>query len=391
MPRAATLLLLMTISVWVRAAVPEPAAIDASVRGVMAETGAKGLAVAVVDEGKVAYVQAYGARNASGDPLQVDTVMYGASLTKTIMAFATLQLVDAGKIALDVPIADDLENPLPSYGPDPDFPDKYGPYGSLARDERWRKITPRMVLTHSTGFANFAFLEPDGKLHFHFDPGTRFSYSGEGFILLQFAVEHGRKDRGLGIDVGDLAQKNIFAPLGMNRTSLKWRDDFAGNFAEGWNDKGDVEKHSRRSKVRMAGSMDTTIADLAKFAAALAGGWGLSPASRAEMVRPQLHITTKGQFPPFLPDLPAAQQRKDLYAGLGVVVFTGPQGHGFLKGGHNGSTANTLVCLESGRRAVLILSNDVRSEAGFAEIVRFVLGDTGVPYEWEYGDHAGKS
>ena len=37
------------------------------------------------------------------------------------------------------------------------------------------------------------------------------------------------------------------------------------------------------------------------------------------------------------------------------------------------------------------LSNDVRSEAGFADLVRFILGDTAVPYNWEYGDHGGKS
>jgi len=39
----------------------------------------------------------------------------------------------------------------------------------------------------------------------------------------------------------------------------------------------------------------------------------------------------------------------------------------------------------------LILSNDVRSEAGFVELVRFILGHIGEPYNWEYGDHAGKS
>jgi hypothetical protein len=41
--------------------------------------------------------------------------------------------------------------------------------------------------------------------------------------------------------------------------------------------------------------------------------------------------------------------------------------------------------------ALFILSNDVRSEAGFADLVRFTLGDTGVPYDWEYGDRAVKS
>jgi len=74
-----------------------------------------------------------------------------------------------------------------------------------------------------------------------------------------------------------------------------------------------------------------------------------------------------------------------------VVVFTGPQGPGFFKGGHDGQTANTAVCIERTRRCVLILSNDVRAEAGFAELVRTILGDTGVPYDWEYGDRAGKS
>jgi hypothetical protein len=123
----------------------------------------------------------------------------------------------------------------------------------------------------------------------------------------------------------------------------------------------------------------------------LVRGDGLSAASRAEITKPSLHITTAGQFPLFQPDLPVSEQRKDLYAGLGVVVFNGPQGHGFYKGGHDGATANSVVCMEAGQRCVVILSNDVRSEAGFAELVRFILGDTGVPYDWEYGDHAGKS
>ena len=177
----------------------------------------------------------------------------------------------------------------------------------------------------------------------------------------------------------------------MTRTSLVWRPDFAGNLADGWDDKGRVEAHDERSKVRAAGSMDTTIADFAKFVATLVRGDGLSAASRRELARPILHIASAHQFPSFLPDAPLAQQRRDLHAGLGVIVFNGPQGAGFFKGGHNGTTANTLVCLEAGKRAVLILANDVRAEAAFAELVQFILGDTGIPYEWEYADRAGKS
>jgi CubicO group peptidase (beta-lactamase class C family) len=370
--------------------IPSNASIDAEVNKVMTATHAKGMAIAVIDHGKVGYVNAYGIRDAKGDPLTKDTVMYGASLTKAVFAYTVMQLVDQGKLNLDTPIKDDLDKPLPAYGPDPAFPDKYGPYQDLAGDPRWEKITPRMCLTHSTGFNNFWFMEPDQKLRIHFDPGTRFSYSGEGMILLQFAIEHGRKAQGLGLDVGDLTKAN-FDRLGMTRTSLMWRPDFATNLADGWNDKGQVKEHDQRSKVRAAGSMDTTITDFPKFAAALVRGDGLSAASRAEMIKPQLHLTTAHQFPTLEPELPVKEQRKDLYAGLGVVVFDGPQGHGFYKGGHDEQTANLMVCLEASQRCVVILSNDVRSEAGFEGLVKFVLGDTGVPFDWEYGDHAGKS
>jgi CubicO group peptidase (beta-lactamase class C family) len=369
---------------------PNATAIDTEVGKILTQTHAQGLAVAVIDHGKVGYVHAYGIRNTKGEPLVTDTVMYGASLTKTVFAYAVMQLVDQGKLNLDTPIKDDLENPLPSYGPDPVFPDKRGPYKDLAGDPRWEKITPRMCLTHSTGFNNFWFIEPDQKLRIHFEPGTRYSYSGEGFILLQFVIEHGSKARGLGLDVGDLTNAT-FDRLGMTRTSMVWRDAFASNLADGWNDQGQPQEHDRRSKVRVAGSMDTTISDLPKFVAALLRGDGLSAASHAEMIKPLLHLSTAHQFPTFLPDMPVSEQRKDLYAGLGVVVFDGPQGHGFYKGGHDGQTANSMVCIEAAQRCVVILSNDVRSEAGFPELVRFILGDTGVPYDWEYGDHAGKS
>jgi len=371
-------------------ALPAPSAIDAEAHKILTQTHANGLAVALIDHGQVRYVQAYGIRNAKGDPLQTDTVMYGASITKTVFAYTVMQLVDQGKLKLDIPIADDLDKPLPDYDVDKIYPGKYGHYQDLAGDPRWTSITPRMALTHSTGFGNFWFFEPDQKLHIHFDPGSHFSYSGEGLILLQFAIEQGKRSQGLGLDLGDLTLAN-FDRLGMTRTSLKWRPDFRPNLADGWNDKGEPQAHDERSKVRVAGSMDTTISDLSKFAAALVRGDGLSPAARAEMVKPQLKITTAHQFPNFAPDLPPAQQRRDLYAGLGVIVFDGPQGHGFYKGGHDGQTANTLVCVEQGQRCAVILSNDVRSEAGFAELVKVLLGDTGVPFDWEYGDYAGKS
>jgi CubicO group peptidase (beta-lactamase class C family) len=84
-----------------------------------------------------------------------------------------MQLVDQGKLKLDTSIKDDHDKPLTEYGDHSDgkFLSKYGPYKDLASNSRWEKITLRMALTHSTGFNNFWFIEPDQKLRIHFDPG----------------------------------------------------------------------------------------------------------------------------------------------------------------------------------------------------------------------------
>ena len=351
------------------------------VEGVMRETGARGLAVAVIEDGRVVDVQAHGDRNAAGDPLGTDTIMYAASLTKTAFAYMVMQLVDEGVVDLDRSIADYLPRPLTDYGSD-EIEDRYARYSDLAGDERWRELTPRILLTHRSGFANFGFLEPDGKLKLHFDPGSRYGYSGEGIILLQFVLE-----QGLGLDVGAEMRRRVFDRLGMGRTAMMWRPDFAANLADGWTMEGEVVPHDERSRVRAAGSMDTTIADVAKLAAGVVGGEGLSPAARAEMMRAQAPITTRSQFPTLQPELAPADQRPGLAAGLGVIRFEGPQGPGFFKGGHDDFVGNTWVCIERGRRCVVILADDVRAEAGFPRIVRAVLGDTGTPWTWEYGDN----
>ncbi len=357
-------------------AVPSAAAIDAEVARAMAATGAKGLALAVIEHGQPVHVKSYGPRNASGDPLRTDTIMYGASLTKAVFAFTFMQLVDEGVIALDVPIERYLPKPLPAYS-EPDVEDRYARWSDLAGDERWRKLTPRILLSHGPGFANFGFLEPDGKLRFHFEPGARYAYSGDGFILLQFVLE-----RGLGLDLGREMQRRVFDRFGMRNSSMIWRPDFRANLADGWDARGKVEPHDERSAVRAAGSLDTSIEDFARFAAAFARGDGLTAASRAEIVRPQIAITTRTQFPTLQPELAVAERRADLAAGLGVITFTGPQGRAFEKGGHNDVTGNSWVCVERRRSCVVLLSNDVRAEAAFPGLVRFILGETGAPYAW---------
>ena len=347
---------------------------DAIAADAMTRSGAKGLAIAVTIPGKVDSLGAWGVRNANGDPLTTDTIMYSASLTKTAFTYAVLQMVREKRLTLDQPIAAMLPRPLPEYS---DPQELYAPWNDLAGDPRWKAITPRMVFTHSTGFANFFWLNPDQKLMIHFAPGSRYAYSGDGMVLLQFGLE-----RGLGLKLGEEMQARVFGRFGMTRTSMKWRDDFAANMADGWKADGSIEPHDHRDNVRAAGSMDTTIADIAAFSAGLLAD---SRALRA-ISRPSLPITSLSQFPSLLPEAPKEQRFAGLAAGLGVVTFTGPQGLGFFKGGHNDSTGNTMVCLFRPRRCVTILSNDVRAEAAFPTIVRSILGETGVPWRWEYGE-----
>jgi len=358
---------------------PSAAAIDAEVMRAMAATSARGLALAVIENGRPVHVKSYGVRNAAGDPLQTNTVMYGASLTKAVFAYTVMQLVDEGVLDLDVPIERYLSKPLPAYN-EQEVEDRYARWSDLAGDDRWRRLTPRMLLTHSPGFANFGFLEPDGRLRFHFEPGARYAYSGDGFILLQFVLE-----RGLGLDVGREMQRRVFDRFGMRNTSMIWRPDFRANLADGWDLQGKIEPHDERSKVRAAGSMDTTVEDFARFAAGFIRNEVLSTAARAEITRPQLPITTRTQFPTLQPELPAAERRRDLAAGLGLITFTGPQGRAFEKGGHNDTTGNSWVCVERRRSCVVLLSNDVRAEAAFPGFVRFILGETGAPYSWTKG------
>ena len=350
--------------------IPATAAIDAEAVRLMAREDVKGMALAVIEDGDVAYVTAYGHRNVEqGLPLETNTVMYGASFTKTAFAYMILQLVDEQKFDLDKPLAEYLSKPIPEY----EF------YADLSADDRWRQLTARHVLTHSTGFANFRWLEPDEILRFHYAPGERYGYSGEGFYLLQFALEDG-----LGLDVGALMQTRIFDRFGMTNTSMQWRPDFANNLADGYRIDGSIEPHDERDNVSAAGSMDTTIEDQAKMWSGIVRGDGLSEESRAELVRPQLEIRSAYQFPTLIESSDDRAAEIGLAAGLGLVTFGEGEGKAWFKGGHNEWTGNIVVCQEAMRRCVVLLANSVRAEMIYQEIADFILGESDMPWWWEY-------
>ena len=345
---------------------------DPEIQRVMRREQVQGLALATIENGKVAQVKAFGTRNAAlGQPLTPDTVMTGASLTKTAFAYMVLQLADEGKLDLDAPVAKLLPHPLPAYRVRPfDFSD-------LAGDPRWQALTPRMLLAHAGGFANFRWLEPDSRLRIHFDPGTRYAYSSEGYALLQLVVE-----RGLGLDVGEEMQRRVFDRFGMRHTSMHWRADFAENVADGYGFDGAVQPHERRYRVRAAGSMETTIADQARLWAGIMRGDGLRPDTRAAFSTGWLPITSRHQFPTLAGGDVAWPQK--LAAGLGVITFEDRSGPGWFKGGHDDTTAGFVLCLETGQRCVVMLSNDVRAERLFPELGRQALGPDDMPWSWEY-------
>ena len=134
-----------------------------------AKIHANGIAVAVIDAGQIVYLRAFGRRNDRGDPLRDDTVMVAASLTKPVVAYLVMQLVDEARIDLDTSIAQYLDEPLPSYPAERPYP----AWSDLSGDERWRSITPRMLLSLQSGLPNLP--EPGGKIRIHRDAGSRFS------------------------------------------------------------------------------------------------------------------------------------------------------------------------------------------------------------------------
>jgi len=99
-----------------------------------------------------------------------------------------MQLVERGEFNLDEPVARQLPQPLNEYEPYRETA------AELVRDPAWPTVTPRMLLAHTSGLANFATLEPDKKMHLHFQPGTQFRYSGEGFNLVQFSSSRRSSD-----------------------------------------------------------------------------------------------------------------------------------------------------------------------------------------------------
>ena len=171
-------------------------------------------------------------------PETVDSVVYAASFTKVAFAYLVMQLVDKGLLDLGKPVYQYLPKPLPEY---PNYTD-------LANDPRYQRITARMLLSHTSGFPNWRAFEDDRKLKIHFEPGSRYAYSGEGLILLQLVVETVTQQ-----PLEELMQQYVFRPFGMTRTSMVWQDRFESDYAIGYDEYGRPLGAETRKRRRRGG------------------------------------------------------------------------------------------------------------------------------------------
>jgi len=230
-----------------------------------------------------------------------NTIFEAASLSKCIFTYTVMRLYDRGVISLDTP----LLNYIGSY-------DRFDP-----KDPRYARITARMVLRHTTGLPNWG---DDSGVRLIFTPDSTFSYSGEGFQYLQHVVE-----KLTGKSLNELAQQEVFTPLGMTNTSYEWTSKFDTLSAFG-NSPEVVKWH----KTQMAASSLLTCAhDYALFLQALINGKGLKPETQKMMF-------IKASNADWFKHNIDAETKKHISWGLGVGLQENETGKWIWHWGDNG-------------------------------------------------------
>jgi CubicO group peptidase (beta-lactamase class C family) len=326
--------------------------IDATVRRLMREGEVPGVSIAVIERGKIAWRQTYGVANAqTGARLGDCAIFESASLGKPVFAYAVLKLVDADVLSLDVPLQDYLAEP--------------------AADDRMKHITARMVLAHTTGFQNEVM--PGETLAVHFTPGSRFSYSGAGFLLLERVIEHlTRKELPI------LMQELVFAPLGMRDSAYVWLPEYESCKAFGHRASGRVAERRRPATATMA-TLHTTAADYARFMIAIMKGAGLKPATAKAMLSTQSAID-ESCINCLKPGRGTIS--KTLSWGLGWGLQRTPRGNAFWHWGeNNGEFQNFAIGYPNGD-GVVVFTNSGNGFSIMPEIIAAVFAGEHPSFAW---------
>lgn len=217
--------------------------------------------IAVIKNRKVVWQNQYGLQS-SGVPANDYTLFDVASLTKTITAETILRLVAKGELSLDESIA--------PYWVDPDLKD----------NPKLHQLTPRMLLTHTSGFMNWRYFSQDRKLNFINTPGTVFGYSGEGFEYLAKYAE-----KKIGMPFEQLVQSTVFDPLGMNNASIGIHKENYARIAKPLDENGKFYGYychpsgycRKEGSYSAAANLVITVADYAKLLISSMDGEGLNP------------------------------------------------------------------------------------------------------------------
>jgi D-alanyl-D-alanine carboxypeptidase len=241
-------------------------------------------AVLVARHGKVLLQGAWGRADRTAGTTNTPATRFRiGSMNKMFTAVATLQLVEAGKLALDDPIGKHL----------PGYPNK----------EVAAEVTVRHLLTHTGGTGDIFgpkfdqhrlqlrehrdYLKLYGSRGLTHEPGARFEYSNYGFVLLGALIEHVS-----GMSYDDYVDEHVFRPAGMTSTGSLPESTHVPDRAVGY------MRASRTGGGWMpntdtlpwrgtaAGGGYSTVGDLLRFAQALRAGRLLSKATLAEATRP---------------------------------------------------------------------------------------------------------
>jgi CubicO group peptidase (beta-lactamase class C family) len=333
----------------VREAAPEPlgAVLEREVPRLMEAATIPGLSMAVVRDGRVFWTKSFGVKSrATGEPVDGDTMFEAASLTKTVTAYAALRLVERGQL--------DLDRPLHDYFPDQVYP-------KLSTDDRYKKLTARLVLTHTTGLPNWGS-------RLMREPGLQYGYSGEGFLFLGRTIEEIS-----GMSLQEFAKKEVFGPLGMARTSYVWTEGYAANGACGHDPRGTVHELRRNTTPNGGASLLTTAADYARFLCAILNSQGLNGETVDKMTSPQVQVTKSRE---------TADLFENVFWGWGWGVQPGDGGYGFWHWGDNGDLRAYTVTYKDRREGFVYFANSENGLAVAEAVTALVFPDHQYALDW---------
>jgi len=321
--------------------------LEREISRLMEAANVPGLSMAVVQDGRVFWKKAFGVRSRqTNESVDENTMFEAASLTKTVTAYAAMRLVERGEL--------DLDKPLFEYFPNKEYP-------KLAKDERYKKITARLVLTHTTGLPNWGS-------RLMREPGKQYAYSGEGFLYLGRTIEQIS-----GLSLQEFAQKEIFDPLGMAHTSYVWNETYASNGACGHDRHGKANNLRKNLDPNGGASLLTTATDYATFICALLNAQGLSEETIDQMTSSQVQVTVSRE---------SAELFENVFWGWGWGVQPGGTGFGFWHWGDNGDLRAYTVTYKDTKEGFVYFSNSNNGLAVAEAVTALIVDDHQYALDW---------